>query len=94
MLCISTRVHVFSPNLGSEGLLDAIRKRHSYAATDNIVLDFQAIKPACDSSLSAERRDRGFRLKALPECGLTRQPDKQQEAKGNGDRRFAFTKVV
>jgi hypothetical protein len=26
-----------------EGLLDAIRKRHSYAATDNIVLDFQAV---------------------------------------------------
>jgi len=26
-----------------EGLLDAMRKRHAYAATDNIVLDFQAV---------------------------------------------------
>src|SRR3981081_4375638 len=25
-----------------EGLLDAMRKRHSYGATDNIVLDFRA----------------------------------------------------
>jgi len=26
-----------------EGLMDAIRRRHAYAATDNIVLDFQAV---------------------------------------------------
>ncbi len=26
-----------------EGLMDAIRKRHAYAATDNIILDFQAV---------------------------------------------------
>jgi len=29
-------------NFTREGLLDAIRKRHAYAATDNIVLDFRA----------------------------------------------------
>ena len=30
-----------SENAGREGLLDAMRKRHSYGATDNIVLDYR-----------------------------------------------------
>ena len=33
---------LIADNFTREGLLDAIRKRHSYGATDNIVLDFRA----------------------------------------------------
>jgi hypothetical protein len=32
---------VLAENFTREGILDAIRKRHTYAATDNIVMDFQ-----------------------------------------------------
>jgi len=33
---------LIAENLSREGLLDAMRRRHTYAATDNIVLDFRA----------------------------------------------------
>ncbi|MBI3697769.1 MAG: DUF3604 domain-containing protein [Acidobacteria bacterium] len=33
---------LLAENFTREGLLDAIRKRHTYAATDNIILDFRA----------------------------------------------------
>ena len=33
---------LLAENHTREGLLDAIRKRHSYGATDNIILDFRA----------------------------------------------------
>lgn len=33
---------ILADNFTREGLLDAIRKRHAYGATDNIVLDFRA----------------------------------------------------
>jgi hypothetical protein len=33
---------LLTDNFTREGLLDAIRKRHAYAATDNIILDFRA----------------------------------------------------
>ncbi len=33
---------LLAENFTREGLLDAIRKRHSYGATDNIILDFRA----------------------------------------------------
>jgi hypothetical protein len=33
---------LLSENFTREGLFDAIRRRHAYAATDNIILDFQA----------------------------------------------------
>ncbi|MEX2262860.1 MAG: DUF3604 domain-containing protein [Bryobacteraceae bacterium] len=33
---------LITENFTREGLMDAIRKRHAYAATDNIVLDFRA----------------------------------------------------
>jgi hypothetical protein len=33
---------LLAENFTREGLLDAIRKRHSYGATDNIILDFHA----------------------------------------------------
>ena len=33
---------LLSENLTREGLMDAIRRRHAYAATDNIILDFRA----------------------------------------------------
>jgi hypothetical protein len=33
---------LLAENFTREGLLDAIRKRHTYGATDNIILDFRA----------------------------------------------------
>ena len=33
---------LLTENFTREGLLDAIRKRHAYGATDNIILDFRA----------------------------------------------------
>jgi len=39
---------LLAENLTRAGLLDAIRKRHAYGATDNIVLDFRASAGAAE----------------------------------------------
>ena len=45
---VSTHVSyalILAEDFTRQGLLDAMRKRHAYAATDNIIVDFRAQTP-------------------------------------------------
>ncbi|HYM12320.1 MAG TPA: DUF3604 domain-containing protein [Bryobacterales bacterium] len=55
---------LLAENFTREGLLDAIRRRHSYAATDNIVLDFRAGDHIMGDSFSSASAPR-FALHAI-----------------------------
>jgi hypothetical protein len=48
---------VLAENFTRQGILDAIRKRHTYAATDNIVMDFQIPNTAAGAAMMGDIAD-------------------------------------